>query len=169
MALTYKNDVIEFHKKGIESKKYNYFIPFTSINCIDVGKLPLNKNNINSGLIIAFTGVFIYFFVYEFKDVIVAQGFFDVTPSTLRTLMRIMWVMLACGSLLVLSSLRRRYAMNIYLVSGTVYSLYADNKKFIFKGYRLLLDKINEYGETGGVNSYNFRDGNPVSTAADVS
>ena len=141
---TYKNEIVEFHRGGIESKNEYSFIPFASITRVSLGQLPptITSKTI-LGVVIAVVGLL-----------------FFITAKWWGFLLGIAAIIV--GVVIVLRSWKSWYALNIDMASSAVYSFIADNKNYVDKGYRLLLHEINEREENRGGNTYNFGNGNTI-------
>ena len=140
---TYKNEVVKFHRAGIESQNVYSFIPFASITRVYLGLLPptITPKTILGG-IIAFVGL-----------CILPMGFVGKWALVLGL------IAIVGGVIIALNSLQSWYALNIDMASGAVYSFGADNKDYVDKGYRLLLSAINEREDNRKGGTYNFING----------
>ena len=139
---TYKNEVVEFHRGGIESTNVYSFIPFASITRVSLGQLPptITSKTLLGGAI-AFVGLLLF-----------------ITLKWWGFLLGIAAII--AGVVIVLGSWKSWYALNIDMASSAVYSFIADKKDNVDKGYRLLLKAINEREEDRKVgDTFNFFNG----------
>jgi hypothetical protein len=130
---TYKNAIVNIHRNSIESLNENFFIPFASITRIyldNLGSTTTWNPKTILGAIIAFVG-FLFFFTEEWWGIILGIS------------------AIIGGIVMVVNSLKNKnwYALNIEVASGAVYSFIADNKQPLDRGYKVLLETINELEE----------------------
>lgn len=144
---TYKNDIVEFYKGGIESKNNYSFIPFASITHIYLGELPpttaLNPKKLLLAAVAGIVGLVFIVAIGKWWGILlgliaIAGGIYFLFNSSTST----NW-----------------YALNIEMASSAVYSFVADNKNFVDKGYKLLLQAINEREENRKQGTYYFLNG----------
>jgi len=143
---TYKNDIVEFYRGGIESKSNYSFIPFISITRIYLGELSpttaLNPKHLLFGAVAGIVGLLFF----------ITGKWWGILLGIIALLGAIVLVLRAIES-------KKWYALNIEMSSSAVYSFIADNKAYTDKGYGLLLSVINEREENRQGKTFNFLTG----------
>ena len=145
---TYKNEIVKFHKAGIESQNVYSFIPYASITRMWLGQLPptITLKTI-LGVIVAIVGFYFLSF---------SVAFLSFPGSFGKWMLFLGVIAIVGGIIIVIKSLQSWYALNIDMASGAIYSFTANKKEHVDTGYRLLLDEINKREENRGGTTYNF-------------